>query len=70
MILTNSGPGIIDKIFVNGKVKWTNVKFEKSCVITVGEKIEIDGKLFYKAGKGDNFCCGTISGTKSLNNFF
>ena len=66
----NNGPGSIDKIVVNGKIKWENVQFKQYCTIIVGKNIEIDGKMFFKAKKNDTFYCNTIKSESSVNNFF
>ena len=70
MIVSNTGPGTIDKIIVNGEIRFTNVVFEKSCKIVVGDYIEIDGKVLFKAKKGDKFYCNKVdcsSGSATIN---
>ena len=72
MIINNTGPGTIDKVVVNGEPRFTNVVFKKSCKIVVGDYIEIDGDILFKAKKGDNFYCNQVNCTEgsSVNNFF
>jgi hypothetical protein len=70
IVLNNKGPGSIEAIVVNGKTKWKDVKFEKTCKIVVGKSIEIDGEMLFKAGKKDNFYCTTVNSSGSTNSFF
>ena len=69
IVLNNKGPGTIEGIYVNGEKKWSNVTFQKSCTVHVGDRIEIDGKLFFKAKLGQTFYLSSINCTSSVNNF-
>lgn len=70
MTMVNHGPGILGAIIVNGKTFKENVKFEKCAKIVVGDYVEVDGEILFKAKKGDKFYITEVNCTGGSSNTF
>lgn len=70
MTIMNQGPGTIGEISVNGEIRWKEVVFKKYCKMVLGDYIEIDGEILFKAKKGDKFNCQYINCSKNIKNVF
>ncbi len=70
MTIMNQGPGTIGEISVNGEVRWSKIIFKDYCKMVLGDYIEIDGEVIFKAKKGDVFNAKYINCGKNAKNVF